>query len=99
MPAGTRPIDELAAFVAGREPRRLGATTHADQELRDALTRARRAKDDVELERMRTAVAATAAGFAELQQLIEQETFDPPADFYRDLDGWHVTIGDSDLDR
>jgi GNAT superfamily N-acetyltransferase len=25
--------------------------------------------------------------------------FDPPPDFYRDLDGWHVTIGDSDLDR
>jgi GNAT superfamily N-acetyltransferase len=25
--------------------------------------------------------------------------FEPPSDFYRDLDGWHVTIGDSDLDR
>jgi GNAT superfamily N-acetyltransferase len=25
--------------------------------------------------------------------------FDPPSDFYRDLDDWHVTIGDSDLDR
>jgi GNAT superfamily N-acetyltransferase len=25
--------------------------------------------------------------------------FDPPPDFYRDLDEWHVTIGDSDLDR
>jgi hypothetical protein len=25
--------------------------------------------------------------------------FTPPTDFYRNLDDWHVTIGDSDLDR
>jgi len=71
VPDGTRPIDELAAFVAGREPRMLGATADPDQELRDALTRARRPKDDVELERMRVAATATEAGFAELRRLVE----------------------------
>lgn len=71
VPDGTRPVEELAELVAGREPRLLGATSDADQELRDALTRVRRPKDDVELERMRTAAAATAAGFAELVSLIE----------------------------
>jgi Xaa-Pro aminopeptidase len=69
-PEGTRPLDELAAFVGGRSPRMLGATASPDIELRDALTRARRPKDDDELARMRTAVAATSAGFAELRSLI-----------------------------
>jgi Xaa-Pro aminopeptidase len=71
VPDGTRPVDDLAAFVAGREPRMLGATRDPDAALRDALIRARRPKDDVEIERMRTAAAATAAGFAELVPLIE----------------------------
>lgn len=71
VPEGTRPLEELAAFVGGREPRTLGATAAPDQGLRDALTRARRPKDDVELQRIRVAAAATAAGFAELEQLIE----------------------------
>lgn len=71
VPEGTRRIDELPAFVGGREPRTLGATANPDQELRDALTHVRRPKDDVELERMRAAAAATAAGFAELRRLIE----------------------------
>jgi Xaa-Pro aminopeptidase len=71
VPEGTRPIDELPSFVAGRAPRMLGATADPDQELRDALTHARRPKDDVELDRMRIAAAATAAGFAELRGLIE----------------------------
>lgn len=70
VPDGTRPLDELAAFVGSRSPRMLGATASPDRELRDALTRARRPKDDDELTRMRTAVAATAAGFAELRSLI-----------------------------
>jgi Xaa-Pro aminopeptidase len=70
VPEGTRPLDELAAFVGGRSPRTLGATTSPDIELRDALIRARRPKDDDELARMRTAVAATSAGFAELRSLI-----------------------------
>jgi Xaa-Pro aminopeptidase len=71
VPEGTRPIDELEAFVGGRPFRKLGATTEPDAELRDGLIRARRAKDDVEIERMWKAAAATAAGFAELVTLIE----------------------------
>ncbi len=70
VPDGTRPLDELDAFVGGRTPRRLGATPDPDTELRDALIRVRRPKDDDELARMRTAVAATAAGFDELRSLI-----------------------------
>jgi Xaa-Pro aminopeptidase len=70
VPEGTRPLDELEAWVGGRPARRLGATAEADAELRDALIRVRRPKDDVELERMRMAVAATRAGFAELVRLI-----------------------------
>jgi GNAT superfamily N-acetyltransferase len=31
--------------------------------------------------------------------VVKINAFDPPADFYRSLDDWHVTIGDSDLDR
>ena len=50
--------------------RRLGAAADADVELRDALIHVRRPKDDVELERMRTAAEATRAGFAELVPLI-----------------------------
>ena len=66
VPEGTRPLGELEAWVAGRPVRRLGAAADADVELRDALIRVRRPKDDVELERMRTAAEATRAGFAEL---------------------------------
>jgi len=71
VPEGTKPIDELPAFIGGREPRMLGATPDADTSLRDALIRVRRPKDDVEIERMCAAGAATAAGFAELVPLIE----------------------------
>jgi Xaa-Pro aminopeptidase len=70
VPEGTRPLEELEAWVASRPVRRLGATPDADVELRDALIRARRPKDDVELERMRAAEQATRAGFAELVPLI-----------------------------
>jgi Xaa-Pro aminopeptidase len=70
VPAGTRPLEELDAWIGGRPVRRLGATAEADDELRNALIRVRRAKDDIELERMRMAVAATRAGFAELVGLI-----------------------------
>lgn len=70
VPEGTRPLDELDAWVGGRPVRRLGATTDADVELRDALIHVRRPKDDVELERMRTAAEATRAGFEELVPLI-----------------------------
>jgi Xaa-Pro aminopeptidase len=71
VPEGTRPLDELEAFMSGRPVRRLGVTSEPDAELRDALIRVRRPKDDVELERMRVAAQATRDGFAELVPLIE----------------------------
>jgi len=64
VPEGTCPLDELEAFVSGRPVRRLGVTPEPDAELRDALIRVRRPKDDVELERMRAAAQATRDGFA-----------------------------------
>lgn len=70
VPEGTRPLEELDAWVAGRPVRRLGASTDADVELRDALIHVRRPKDDVELDRMRTAAEATRAGFEELVSLV-----------------------------
>ena len=66
VPEGTRAVAELDEWVAGRPVRRLGAATDVDQALRDALIHVRRPKDDVELERLRTAARATSAGFAEL---------------------------------
>ena len=71
VPEGTRPLDELEAFLRGRPVRRLGVTPEPDDELRDALIRVRRPKDDIEVERMRVAAEATQAGFAELVSLIE----------------------------
>jgi Xaa-Pro aminopeptidase len=70
VPEGTRPLGELEAWVGDRPVRQLGAAADADVELRDALIRVRRPKDDVELERMRRAAEATRAGFAELVSLI-----------------------------
>jgi Xaa-Pro aminopeptidase len=70
VPEGTRPLDDLEAWIEGRPVRRLGAAADADVELRDALIHVRRPKDDVELERMRIAAEATRAGFAELVPLI-----------------------------
>jgi Xaa-Pro aminopeptidase len=70
VPEGTRPLDGLEAWAGGRPVRRLGAADEADTELRDALIRVRRPKDDVELERMRVAAEATRAGFEELMPLI-----------------------------
>ena len=70
VPEGTRPLGELEAWVDGRPVRGLGAAADADVELRDALIHVRRPKDDVELERMRTAAEATRAGFEELVPLI-----------------------------
>jgi Xaa-Pro aminopeptidase len=71
VPEGTRPLDELKAWVRDRPLRRLGAADDADSELRDALVRLRRPKDDVEVERMRIAAEATRAGFAELVEMVE----------------------------
>lgn len=70
VPEGTRPLQELEEWVAGRPVRRLGAAADADVELRDALIRVRRPKDDVELGRLRSAAEATRAGFEALVPLI-----------------------------
>jgi Xaa-Pro aminopeptidase len=71
VPEGTRALDDLEDWLGGRPARRLGATDSPDEELRNELIRVRRPKDDVELERMRAAEAATRAGFEELVRLIE----------------------------
>ena len=72
VPEGTRPLGELEDWVGERPVSRLGATDEADVELRDALIRVRRPKDEIELARMRVAEAATRAGFAELVSLIAE---------------------------
>lgn len=61
-----RPVAVLGAPVAGVTP---DADLTAD--VRERLLQAQRPKDAVELERMRRAAAATAAGFAAVQRLIE----------------------------
>jgi Xaa-Pro aminopeptidase len=71
IPEGTRPLDQLEAWIRGRPVRRLGATADADGDLRDSLIRLRRPKDDVEVQRMRVAAEATRAGFAELVGMVE----------------------------
>jgi Xaa-Pro aminopeptidase len=71
VPEGTRSVDGLEEWLAGRPARRLGATSEPDVELRDALIRLRRPKDELELGRMRAAERATRAGFAELSPLVE----------------------------
>jgi len=74
------PLSRLPAWLAARRGRRVAmlgsplADVAADAaltaEAREALTQARRPKDEVELDRMRRAAAATAAGFAAIQPLI-----------------------------
>jgi Xaa-Pro aminopeptidase len=71
VPEGTRPVDDLEEWLRGRPERQLGAAAEPDEQLRNELIRVRRAKDDVELERMRVAEEATRAGFAELVRLID----------------------------
>jgi Xaa-Pro aminopeptidase len=81
-PAGTTAIDELPDWLAKRKGRRVAllgapideAPDHDEalsDELRRRLNHLRRAKDELELERMRHAERATAAGFARLVELIE----------------------------
>jgi Xaa-Pro aminopeptidase len=72
VPEGTRPLSELEAWVGSSDVRRLGAVSdgEVDIELRDALIRIRRPKDEVELERMRKAAEATRAGFEQLVRLV-----------------------------
>ena len=75
------PIGELEAWLEARKGRRvacLGAPLAAvdsdaalEQSARSALNAVRRLKDELELERMRTAERATSAGFARAADLIE----------------------------
>ena len=75
------PIAELAGWLAARVDRpvawlgapeqEVGSDDGLAAELRRGLNRVRRQKDEVELDRMRTAERATRAGFATLTGLIE----------------------------
>jgi hypothetical protein len=76
-PVGTTPIDELAGWLerrSGRPVALLGAPVEqapehdaeVSERLRRQLNELRRPKDELELERMRHAERATAAGFAKL---------------------------------
>jgi len=60
-----RPVAVLGAPVAG-----VTADAELTADVKERLLQAQRPKDEVELERMRRAVAATAAGFAAVQPLI-----------------------------
>src|ERR671919_1381108 len=60
-----RPVACLGTAVAGVTP-----SAELETDLRYALNDVRRPKDDIELERMRTAARATAAGFAAVQSLL-----------------------------
>jgi Xaa-Pro aminopeptidase len=80
VPDGARSVTELPAWLDERKGRRLGclgaaitgvsSDTAFDEELRYALTEVRRAKDEVELARMRTAEQATRSGFRAVEELI-----------------------------
>ena len=81
VPNGTCALTELTPWLDARRGRRCGClgaivpgiTSEAglDEELRCALTQVRRAKDEVELARMRRAEQATRSGFLALEALIE----------------------------
>jgi Xaa-Pro aminopeptidase len=78
-----RPIGELGPWLEARQRRPIaclgapvdGVTSDSDLEarLREVLNEIRRPKDDIELERMRQAEAATRAGFAAIVGLIRPE--------------------------
>ncbi len=81
-PVATSSVDELLPWLeerAGRPLALLGAPVERapahdeplSERLRRQLNQVRRAKDALELQRMRTAKRATAAGFAKLLELIE----------------------------
>src|SRR5439155_35504 len=76
------PLPELATWLEGRRGRPLAglgapvddapeSDAALEVELRAALNQLRRAKDPLELERMRMAERATASGFAALARLVE----------------------------
>ena len=80
VPDGARSVTELPAWLEERKGRRRGCLGAAiagvssdnafDGELRYLLTGVRRAKDEVELARMRTAEQATRFGFLAVAELI-----------------------------
>jgi Xaa-Pro aminopeptidase len=80
VPEGTCAVTELEAWLEERKGRRVGCLGAAiagipsdaelDGELRYRLTDVRRAKDEVELARMRAAERATRSGFLALGELI-----------------------------
>jgi Xaa-Pro aminopeptidase len=99
-PVGTTPIDELPGWLeqrVGRPVALLGASfdqapAHDEAltgQLRRQLNHLRRAKDELEIQRMRLAERATAAGFARLRELVEpgqterQLQIELEAEFYR----------------
>lgn len=66
-----RPVANLGAPVPGVGPARDPGASDPTAELRRALNHVRRQKDPVELERMRAAERATAAGFASIVPLLQ----------------------------
>jgi Xaa-Pro aminopeptidase len=98
-PVGTTPIGELAAWLEPRAERPvalLGSSFEEarpddalSEELRRRMNHVRRPKDGLELERMRRAERATAAGFARLAELIapgrteRQLAIELEAEFFR----------------
>ena len=75
VPAGTRPRDELAAWLRERRCAVLGSplpeiASEPIDELRESLTAVRRVKDEVELGRMRLAARATVAGHRVFASLV-----------------------------
>jgi Xaa-Pro aminopeptidase len=79
---GGRPVAELPAWLAQREGRPIASLGCAvegvapdpelESVLRHALNRVRRPKDAIELDRMRRAASATAAGFSAIVPMLEE---------------------------
>jgi Xaa-Pro aminopeptidase len=106
------PVSALAGWIGARRGRPLAmlgtplpgvrADPARSAELREALTHARRPKDEVELDRMRRAASATAAGFAVAGRMIQPGTSEREiqveleAEFFRrgaDRTGYATIVG------
>lgn len=102
-----RSLGELNEWVGGRKVRWLGTPSaeipgEVSDELREALLHARRPKDDSEIDRMRRAARATAAGHAAARQAIRpgaterQVQIEIEAAFFRagaDCTGYGTIVG------
>ena len=83
VPDGASDVSELSRWLEKRRGHRCGclgapvpgasSDAHLEDDLRYAFTDVRRAKDDVELARMRTAEEATRSGYLLLGELIAEE--------------------------